>query len=311
MNKCACLVCLVVFAFTAGCVTSEQEKAAKIDTWEPVLEENFSGDSYSKDWLLEGTADLSIIKENNESYLRVNTKVDEENPELKQSVLWCKYRFEGDLRFVWRAKGETGNKSIFYFNANVAEGSKYKSIFDWTRPDAHMGRYAADENIEMYTFCFLRDVPRKKDGPPVEEFGYLGGLTAPLFAAALEPEHDVPPYTAYKKFHKETLIHEFPSPFAGRPDTWFVCEVAIVGEKITLKVDGKKIFELEDTGDTGDEGYTWTPLTGGGHMAFRNFTPSAVTFDYVKVYRRKARTCAKAQKTAGGKPCVTKKLPRE
>ncbi len=290
MDKYLSLACAVLIAVAGGCSPGGAELAGGRDGWELILTEDFSGDSYKKDWLLDGMADLSIVKDADNSCLEIKTKVDKDDPEAKQSVLWYKHRLRGDLRFVWRAKGETGNKSIFYFNANVPKGSKYKTIFDWTRPDAQMARYAADENIEMYTLCILRDVPRKKAGPPVEEFGYLGGPTAALFAAALKPENDVPPYTAYKKFHRETLVHEFRSPFAGKPDTWFVFELTIVGETITLKVDGEKVFELADTGDTGDAGYGWEPLTNGGHMAFRNFSPTETTLDYVKVYRRKIAT---------------------
>ena len=92
---------------------------------------------------------------------------------------------------------------------------------------------------------------------------------------------------SYPKFSEETVLLTLPSPFEGKADTWFVCEVTLVGNKMTFTVDGKQIFEREDTGNTGAEEFGWTPLTKGGYMAFRNFKPKTVTFDYVKVYQWK------------------------
>ncbi|MFC1737050.1 family 16 glycoside hydrolase, partial [Candidatus Hydrogenedentota bacterium] len=185
--------------------------------------------------------------------------------------LWCKEKFSGDLRFVFRAKAESDNLSIFYFNANPTKNSGYDGIFDWIRPDAQMARYAGNAILEMYSMGILRDAEECN-------FRYIGGGTAALYNS---PNRKVD-----RAHQKATLIRAYSSLFREKADTWFTFDVQTTGNRITLKVDGKEIFSVEDTGKAEPGVFSRSPLANGGFFGFRNFRPSAVCIDYIKIYRR-------------------------
>jgi len=255
-----------------GSIQDHAERKTRGDhAWTLVFEENFSDASHMKNWLLDGFADLSMEGEGQIRYLRIGTKPSADNPNNFQSVLWRQERYRGDLRFEFRAKGEPGNCSIFYFNANPTKGSGYDSIFDWERPDAQMARYAGSEKIEMYSVGILRDVGKCN-------FRCIGGNTVDAYRKPDRRETRI--------HEKATLICSYDSPFEQKPDTWFTFDLQIVGRRITLKVDGEQVFEVEDNGKDEPGVFSRTPLTNGGFFGFRNFKPNAVCVDYIKVYSR-------------------------
>ncbi len=276
------LLGLIAFLAVASCNAPPREKTASPDEtrsldWELVFEEDFSDDSYQEQWQLDGFADLEIAAEGSTSYLKIKTKPSETNPDNKQSVLWCRKRFPGDLRFVFRAKGDPGNRSIFYFNANPTPISGYNSIFDWDHPDAQMTQYAGKDIIELYTVGILRDDQAECN------LRYIGGTTAPAYREYLKN----PGASAQAVYGRETIFQAYYSPFLNKPYTWFEFDLQILGRRLAMKVDGETVFGCEDPGNVGTEDYPWTSLTNGGWLGFRNFVPGTVYIDYLKVYRKK------------------------
>jgi len=116
---------VALLAPLTGCL--KEDESSNIESlstgWELVFQEDFSDDSSLRRWKLEGFAGLEIVRRGDTDYLKIATTFSETDRQNKQSVLWCRERLSGDLRFVFRARGETGNRSIFYFNANPTPGS--------------------------------------------------------------------------------------------------------------------------------------------------------------------------------------------
>ncbi len=233
--------------------------------WALRFEEEFSDESYRERWRLEGFAGLSRASKGPARFLRIQTHENPSDPGQKQSVLWCMEPVRGTaVRFVFRARGETRNQSLFLFNANPTRESGLRSIFDRSRPDALYVRYAGSETIEMYSVGILRDVQKQAN------IRYLGG-NAVKTRSFPEGVH-IP------------VLQSFDSPCFGKPDTWFEFDLRIEGRRITLLVDGKPVMETEDSGSSSALGTTWSPLTDGGFFGLRNFVPGRVDVDYLRVF---------------------------
>ncbi|MCD6365066.1 MAG: DUF1080 domain-containing protein [Planctomycetes bacterium] len=280
MKYSACGWLCVIAAFPAGCSSppvpvalpvaapaASETAAPDYAGWTLVFEENFSDDSWPQRWRLEGFADLGIVRDGEADYLKIRTVKSAANRNNKQSVLWCKRRFSGNLRFVFRARGQSGNRSIFYFNANTTADSKLSSIFDLPRPDAQMVRYAGVDELEMYSVGILRD---DQDRCNVR---YLGGAMAECFRKQT-------------RFGAESIIQSHDSPYRHKPQVWFKFDLRVVGPRITMEVDGVTVVDFEDSGNVGTDAFGWAPLDDGGFFAFRDFMPRQVDIDYVRVYRR-------------------------
>ena len=136
-----------------------------------------------------------------------------------------------------------------------------------------MHRYAGDGKIEMYSVGTLRETERRCN------LRYIGGPTAPAY-------HRFPWTPKGTRFDDETIIRSFDSPFRGKADTWFEFDLRIVGKKISLNIDGVRMFDVEDSGNRGGKEFAWTPIEGGGFIGLRNFRPNAVCLDYLRVYRK-------------------------
>ncbi len=238
-----------------------------------LFEEQFSNPSCLDNWCLEGFARLSLGGQNDTGHLEIITTADPTNQDNKQSVLWCAKPFRGNLRFEFRARGQPGNRSIFYFNANPAGHFGLESIFDWSRPDAQMTRYAGCDSIEMYSVGILRD------DQEICNLRYIGGTTA---SAYRDPSMVTGPELPYGL---ETIISAYQSPFLGRPDSWFEFALEIVDGRITFEIDGSQLLSLEDPENVGGEAFGWRALTDGGWFGFRNFVPGRVDYDYLRVYQ--------------------------
>ena len=239
------------------------------DAWALVYTEDFSDDSWRNAWRLDGYAELSTEAEGPTGYLRIQTLPSPVNTRDKASVLWLGRRFDGDLRIEFRARGEAGNRALFYFNANPGASSGYRGLFDWARPDAKMLRYAGTGLMELYSVGILRN------DQAVCNLRYLGGDAMSKIFVAQRPV-----------FEKVSAIASFDSPYAGRPaDTWFEHELEIRDNRIVLSVDGQRLVEHLDTGTVELPDCRWEPLTEGGSIAFRNFRATTVCLDYVRVYQ--------------------------
>jgi len=239
------------------------------ENWTLIFEENFADDSFRDRWRLEGFADLTVKDSHQARYLEIKTKHSADTPRNKQSVLWYKKRVAGNLRITFRAKGETGSRAILYFNARPSSASKRKSVLDWNRPDAQMVRYAGRKELEMYSLGMLRDQHAACN------LRHLGGSTAEIYTGR---SHDL--------FNKESIFHSYPSPFSGKPDTWFEFDVQIVGTSISLTINGERLFRVEDVGNTKVGTHRWAPLTNGGWISFRNFAPTTVCIADLRIYQR-------------------------
>jgi len=239
-------------------------RTARVPVWQLVFQEEFSDASYKDDWQLDGKAELTLKTEGKAGYLEIATK--------KRSVLWLKRHFGGDIRVVFRARGQTKNRSIFYFNARPTPDSGFKTVFDWPRPDADMKRYAGTNIVELYTVGMLRD------DQDVCNLRYLGGTTAWAY--------NRPKRNRDGAYDTETIFKPYDSPFRNQPDTWFEFDVQVIGEQILMVVNHVTVIDLVDPGRTPQGKSTWKPLVSGGWIGFRNFRPKTVCLDYVRVYRR-------------------------
>ncbi|MBN1676041.1 MAG: DUF1080 domain-containing protein [Kiritimatiellae bacterium] len=241
---------------------------AQDGAWQLAFHEDFAAPINAADWQLDGNAKLAVKTEGETSYLEIDT--------ANRSVLWLKQRFDGDVRLVFRARGQSKNRSIVYWNANPTPESGCKTVFGWTRPDADMGHYAGTNIMHLYSVGILRD---DLDTCYVR---HLGGATASLYPWTREQRRR----GAGKRHDDETGFASCPSPFFGKPDTWFAFDLQMAGKRITLAVDGKTVLDVEDPGKTVSGRIPWRVLTNGGWIAFRNFKPTKVDLDYLRVYER-------------------------
>lgn len=239
-------------------------------SWSLVLEEPFTESDFLKRWMLEGEADLDVRSEGGRKFLRIQTRQSVTDKHLHHSVLWFRERLAGDLRFVFRARGQKGNGTIFYMNARTVAGSPYKSIFDWKRPDALEERYSASPDFEAYTFGYLRS--------PECNLRHVGGVTAAAWPKPWNQE-------TIRRYERESILLSLPSPFGDNCDQWHDFDLRIVGSRISGSVDGMTLFDMTDEGKTPRGTLRWTPLTGGGWAGFRNFRASWIDVEFVRVYR--------------------------
>jgi len=237
------------------------------DAWRPVLQEDFADDSFRDRWVLEGFADLALERDKDLPHIRIATTRNPHEPKNRQSVLWCKQRFSGNVRVTFRAKGATANRAILYFNAVPTPESGHRTIFDWDRPDAEMIRYAGDSRIAMYTLGMLRDDQN------VCNLRYIGGSIADAYTAL--------PFDPYQQ---ASIIKAYDSAFRDKPDTWFDFDIRVVGRRIALDIDGVNVFDVQDTGCAELDEWRWESLTEGGWIGFRNFVPNDVCVGRVRVY---------------------------
>ncbi|MGH8694430.1 MAG: hypothetical protein ACREVM_09425, partial [Burkholderiales bacterium] len=252
--------------------------------WTLRSDEEFSDESCLKRWCLEGMAKLTPANEGPTRFLRIQTLESAANRELKQSVLWRREPVRGAaVRFVFRARGESRNQSLFLFNANPTRESGHRSIFDWTRPDALYVRYAGSELIEMYSVGILREREKQSN------LRYLGGVA--VKARSFPEGVHIP------------ILGSFDSPCFDRPDTWFEYDLRVEGRRITLFVDGRQVAAVEDTGASAALGTAWTPLTDGGYFGLRNFVPNQVDVDYVRVFTKRE------SRARGGKATPSERQP--
>ncbi len=92
----------------------------------------------------------------------------------------------------------------------------------------------------------------------------------------------------FETYDAESIFHSYPSPYFGKPDTWFEFALEVKGQRITLDVDGKRVMDIEDPGRSKPGNYTWKPLMEGGWFGFQAFVmggPRRLCIDYLRVYR--------------------------
>jgi hypothetical protein len=240
-------------------------------SWSLVFEERFTS-GFETRWMVEGDADLKRRAENGREFLRISTKQSPVVKQMHQSVLWYRERLTGDLRFVFRARAQKGNGTIFYMNARTPPGSAQKTIFDRKRPDSREERYSASPDFEAYTFGYLRS--------PQLNLRHVGGPTA---AAWPDPRNE----ETWRRYEKESVMLSVDSPFGERFDEWHDFDLQIVGSRLSGAIDGKVVYDVTDSGRTPNGSIRWTPLTGGGWTGFRNFQASWVDIEFFRVYRWK------------------------
>lgn len=226
-------------------------------SWNLIYANEFNDASLPGDFVTDGFAEMSA--EN--GHLIIKTLKTDAGIE---SVVWLDKKIEGDVRIRFRIKGSTGSRMIFYFNARG-------EVFNSARNNARMGHYAGTGKMEMYSVGLLRDDQKLCNAR------FIGGNTSEA-------------YMKYGRtpliYDQETVITSFKSPFYGKPNEWFDCEVQVTGTRMQISIDGNKVVDVEDTGHAGGPEYNWQPLTGGGYIAFRNFTPAETHIDYLRVYTK-------------------------
>jgi len=248
----------------------DEIRQAEDGLWSLVFEESFTESEFLKRWFLEGEADLDVRSEDDRKFLRMQTRQSAADKHLHHSVLWHREGLSGDLRFVFRARGQKGNGTIFYMNARTPAGSVYQRIFDWKRPDALEERYSASPDFEAYTFGYLRS--------PECNLRHVGGVTAAAWPKPWNQENT-------RRYERESILLCPPSPFGDNCDRWHDFDLRIVGNRLSGSVDGRMLFDVMDEGKTPQGTIRWKPHIGGGWTGFRNFRATWVDIEFIRVYR--------------------------
>jgi hypothetical protein len=236
--------------------------------WSVIFEERFTP-GFEERWVEEGEALLEVRSEEGRKFLRIWTRQSPLVRQMHQSVLWYRERLVGDLRFVFRARAEKGNGTIFYMNARNPASSRYKSIFDWKKPNSREEHYSASPDFEAYTFGYLRS--------PELNLRHVGGATRASWP-------DPPNEETRRRYERESIILSAHSPFGDRCDEWHDFDLRIVGTRLSASIDGKTVYDLTDIGKTPKGSIQWAPLTGGGWTGFRNFQATWVDIEFFRVY---------------------------
>jgi len=235
--------------------------------WELVFNEDFSQPSALDSWKLDGAAKVSITPD---GMLLIETIEKEINGEKTHcSVLWYSQPFRGDLRFVFDGKAEPSSRCIFFFNA---QPRRHESIFDWSRPLARYGDYAWDDRIELYTLGILRS------DQTIVNLRHLGDALIERWKKLdTLPKRHPERKRIYREFQEKTILASYTSPFDD-PDKVYHFDLRVVGNRISLAVDGKQMFDIVDSERAGK------PLRG-GYFGFRNFKPTRAWYDNLRVYK--------------------------
>ena len=269
----------------AACVSAGPPVTVKTPegTWELAMSEDFSKPAALKNWVLDGSAKLSVTKDGKLLVDTVRTKVD--GKLARASVLWFHKPFQGDLRFEFDAKAAPKSRCIFFYNAEPREGMK--SLFQWQRPLAVYDNYAGDPRVILYTLGTLRSDQKEVN---LRILGAQPGLDTYLKSRACwkkfqeSGRKDRALRLEFRRLNKlfqdESIFASAPSPYYGKPDKFFHFDVRVIGARTIVYVDGKKHIDVVDKGRVKD------PLRG-GFFAFRNFRATKAWYDNVKVYRRK------------------------
>ncbi len=258
LNRLAWVVLMCV------CAAARSETAQ----WRLVMREDFAGSAALAHWRLDGAADASVTSQGELLIQTQKRQVDGKT--VRCSVLWYERPFWGDLRIEFDARGERGNRCILFFNAQPRGG---RGLFDWTRPLARYGDYAWDERLRLHSVGILRyDQPtinlRRLGWGRLDYWRQLDTL----------PRRDPKRRKIYDEFQVATVLARFASPFKD-PQRMSHIELRVEGERITLRVDGKKAVSCKDKrmAEAGRRG---------GYFGFRNFRPSRAWFDNVRVWRK-------------------------
>ena len=88
-------------------------------------------------------------------------------------------------------------------------------------------------------------------------------------------------------FQERSVLHGFERP-PRDPDDAVHYVVTVIGNRLTLDVDGKRIFDFVDQLRAGE------PFRG-GYFGFRNFRPTPAWYDNIKVYRLRGTGAARTE----------------
>jgi len=240
--------------------------------WQLVGSEKFDEPGALGEWRLDGSAEVSVTKDGK---LLVATQVSEfRGRRCRASVLWHKHRLEGDVRIEFDAKAEAKSRCIVFFNAQPHGG--LKSVLDWRRPLAEYRDYATEERLELYSLGILRSDQKALN---------LRHLGSPESIATQKKRHATDPKKNPKEwkrlwdlFQEQTVLAEVKSPFADA-DKFYHVDIRVIGAEVSVRVDGKLLLDITDKARTGK------PLRG-GFLGFRNFRPTRVWYDNLRIYRR-------------------------
>lgn len=247
---------------------SRTADTASADDWQLVVSENFSTSDAVSEWVLDGTAGVSI---NDDGQLEINTRKEVVGDVTTRcSVLWYPKPVLGDLRFEFDARGDKKNRCIFFFNARTTGAEK--SIFAWRRPRAAYADYAGDDRIELYTLGMLRYDQEE------ENLRLIGGELAPVLRDMLAAPKGPERKKRNQTFQDKSIFQSHPRATSD-PETMAHFVLTVIGAQLTLTVDGKQVFDVIDSARV------HAPLAG-GHFGFRNFIPGKAWYDNLRVYQR-------------------------
>ena len=267
----------VVFLITVVCLCcSNPDQKGTL-----VFHEDFNDSLSLNQWQLEGNATISFEMEGDDSYILLNTGASEENTNTRFNF-WCLEKFRGDLRFEFRIKAQTDNKSIFYFNVNP---TGELGFFDWERTDARNETVGGSEEVELYALNILRD------NGTICYFRHLGGNSAKVLHQTRKMAQESGWSQAIHLWEGDRNVIDTYENVFGDAEAWYTIRVHTRDNVIALWVNGVKCMEARDDGipevKQDEHGvYTWDPLINGGYIGFRNFVNRKwVAIDYLKVYQ--------------------------
>jgi hypothetical protein len=289
---------------------------AMADDWREVFTDRFDAAASLKQWSLEGSAEVTIA----DGRLHVaNKKARIEGQSCQESTLWCRQPFWGDLRLEMDCRAEPKSRCLVFFCArtNPPEGD----IFAWKRPLARYADYAYEPRLELYSLGLLRSDQaelnlRHLGGRVPEEWLRVLAFPPQRFPARyLTPEEMksalasigaakmpadpeevakltrtgmfcellAPHLTRYEKvnaeFQEASIIarhHADPPAFSDASKTYHIV-ITVIGNRVTYEVDGRAIIEHTDAPRAA------APLRG-GYLALRNFAPTIVWYDNLRVW---------------------------
>lgn len=288
--------------------------------WELAVEEDFEDPGSLDDgWHMDGAGEASITEA---GQLQIATTRQSVNGTPTQAaVFWHKTPVWGDVRIEVTCRAEPDSRVLLFFNARATDEAE--DLFAWKRPRADYADYAYEPRLELHSIGLLRPDQTRlnlrylgRDIPEAwmnimpyhpERFParYLEEqeLQAALAALDLDALPDLPaerqalaerePFAELlaphvkrwqqvnAAFQEASILanHEADQPVFADPDKWYQVTVQSVGERITVHVDDQLIIDHIDTDRT------QRPLRG-GHLGFRNFRPTTVWYDNLRIYRR-------------------------
>lgn len=213
-----------------------------------IYENPLSCEEDIKDFILEGSAKLTFP----EGKMRMENAISAEAGQKANFVLWCNKDFPENIKITWKFKPikEPGLAILFF----AAKGIKGEDIFDGSL-QKRTGEY------------------------PLYHHGDINAFHVSYFRRK-EPDERSFHTCNLRKSYGFYLVAQGADPIPDAADCSddYLMEVVKNGNKVSFSINGLKVFEFEDDGET------YGSLLGGGKIGFRQLAPMIGEYSELKVY---------------------------